>query len=117
MTDELQYPRTFKLEKLGWLSQRDPLIAHEYCKNFNLYPTLVKPTQPNIRKWSLHQAIDTSKESPYNMIGLYTLDLTVAWTEKDKLLAYKWFALIDPDEPQEGITVGIKDKKFFSYTH
>ena len=49
--------------------------------------------------------IDTSKESPYNMIGLYNLDLTVAWTEKDKLLAFKWFALIDPDEPQEGMTV------------
>jgi hypothetical protein len=39
------------------------------------------------------------------MIGLYNLDLTVAWTEKDKLLAHKWFALIDPDEPQEGMTV------------
>ena len=52
-----------------------------------------------------HQALDTSKEPPYNMIGLYNLDLTVAFTEKDKLLDYKWFALIDPDEPQEGTTV------------
>ena len=51
------------------------------------------------------QMIDTSKESPFNMIGLYNLDLTVAWAEKDKLLAFKWFALIDPDEPQEGMTV------------
>ena len=46
------------------------------------------------------------------MIGLYTLDLTVTWTEKDKLLAYKWFALIDPDEPQEGITVCIHNYNF-----
>ncbi|XP_063694280.1 myoferlin-like isoform X6 [Bolinopsis microptera] len=48
--------------------------------------------------------LDTSKEPPYNMIGLYNLDLTVAFTEKDKLLDYKWFAIIDPDEPQEGTT-------------
>ena len=46
------------------------------------------------------------------MIGLYSLDLTVAWMEKDKLLAYKWFALIDHNEPEEGITVCIHNYKF-----
>lgn len=48
--------------------------------------------------------IDTSKESPYNIIGSYNFDLTVAWTEKDKLLPYKWYALTDPEEPAEGMT-------------
>eukprot|EP00116_Pleurobrachia_bachei_P007779 sb/3468041/ len=48
--------------------------------------------------------VDSAVEPPYNLVGLYSFDLTVAWTEKDRLLSYKWFALTNPDEPQDGMT-------------
>ena len=51
--------------------------------------------------------VDSAVEPPYNLVGLYSFDLTVAWTEKDRLLSYKWFALTNPDEPQDGMTVRI----------
>ena len=52
--------------------------------------------------------VDSALEPPFNLIGTYCFDLTVAWTEKDRLLPFKWFALTNPDEPQDGMTVSYK---------